>query len=111
MSFHNVKKLSLLTLYLLLMTLLAFGPWGLGLAAPAAQVVGCATPTVITAGGSYTVNAGDTCFKYVNSTFVRGGMFSVMNGADSTVSNVVQWYGGRNETVTACVNDSQTLNG
>jgi rhamnogalacturonan endolyase len=88
---------------------------GLGIAPlfqfPAYAVDGCATPMVITGGGSYTVNAGDTCFKYVNSTFIRGGMFSVMNGADSTVSNVVKWYGGRNETVTACINDSQTLNG
>jgi uncharacterized protein with von Willebrand factor type A (vWA) domain len=38
-------------------------------------------------------------------------MFSVMNGSDATVSNVVKWYGGRNETVTACINDTQTLNG
>jgi hypothetical protein len=71
----------------------------------------CATPTVITGGGSYSVPLAGVCFKYVNATFVRGGMWSVMNGSDSTVSNVVKWYGGRNETVTACLNDSQTLNG
>jgi hypothetical protein len=34
-----------------------------------------------------------------------------MNGSDSTVSNTVKWYGGRNETVTSCINDTQTLNG
>ena len=69
----------------------------------------CATPTVITAGGSYAIPASGVCFKYVNAAFVRGGMFSVMNGADSTVSNVVKWYGGRTETVTACINDSQNV--
>jgi len=71
----------------------------------------CATPTVITGGGSYSVPASGVCFKYVNAAFVRGAMWSVMNGSDSTVSNVVKWYGGRNETVTACINDTQTLNG
>lgn len=71
----------------------------------------CSSPTVITGGGSYSVSITGTCFKYVNAAFVRGGMFSVMNGSDSTVSNVVKWYGGRNETVTNCINDTQTLNG
>jgi hypothetical protein len=71
----------------------------------------CSTPTVITGGGSYSVPAGGVCFKYVNSAFVRGAMWSVMNGSSSTVSNVVKWYGGRNETVTNCINDTQTLNG
>jgi|GEM_PF-2023152 len=71
----------------------------------------CASPTVITGGGSYSVSTAGTCFKYVNSGFVRGGMFSVMNPGDSTVSNTVKWYGGRNETVTNCINDTQTLNG
>jgi endoglucanase len=71
----------------------------------------CASPTVITGGGSYSVSASGTCFKYVNATFIRGGMFSVMNPGDATVINTVKWYGGRNETVTACINDSQTLNG
>jgi hypothetical protein len=71
----------------------------------------CSTPTVITGGGSYSVSASGTCFKYVNAAFVRGGMWSVMNGSSSTVSNVVKWYGGRNETVTNCINDTQTLNG
>jgi hypothetical protein len=66
---------------------------------------------VITGGGSYSVSASGTCFKYVNAAFVRGGMFSVMNPGDSTVSNTVKWYGGRNETVTNCINDTQTLNG
>jgi|GEM_PF-1246856 len=78
---------------------------------PVYAVDGCATPTVITGGGSYTLVLGDNCFKYVNAAFNRGAMWSVMNGSDSTVSNVVKWYGGRNETVTACINDSQTLNG
>jgi len=32
---------------------------------------------VITGGGSYSVSTAGTCFKYVNATFVRGGMFSV----------------------------------
>src|SRR5204862_1054422 len=71
----------------------------------------CASPTVITAGGSYSVSTAGTCFKYVNAAFVRGGMFSVMNGADATVSNTVKWYGGLNETVTNCVNNTQTPNG
>jgi len=71
----------------------------------------CATPTVITGGGSYSVPATGVCFKYVNAAFVRGAMWSVMNGSSSTVSNVVKWYGGRNETVTNCLNDTQTLNG
>jgi endo-1,4-beta-xylanase len=71
----------------------------------------CATPTVITGGGSYAIPASGVCFKYVNAAFVRGAMWSVMNGSDSTVSNVLKWYGGRTETVTACINDSQTLNG
>jgi len=71
----------------------------------------CATPTVITGGGSYSVPLTGVCFKYVNATFTRGAMWSVMNGSDSTVSNVVKWYGGRNETTTNCINDSQTLNG
>jgi len=71
----------------------------------------CATPTVITGGGSYSVPASGVCFKYVNAAFVRGAMWSIMNGSDTTVSNVVKWYGGRNETVTACINDTQTLNG
>jgi endoglucanase len=71
----------------------------------------CASPTVITAGGSYSVSTAGTCFKYVNAAFVRGGMFSVMNGSDSTVSNTVKWYGGLNETVTNCVNNTQTLTG
>jgi hypothetical protein len=71
----------------------------------------CASPTVITDGGSYAVAAGGTCFKYVNTTFTWGGVWSVINGSDTTVSNIVKWYGGRNETVTACVADSQTLNG
>jgi hypothetical protein len=71
----------------------------------------CATPTVITGGGSYSVPASGVCFKYVNAAFVRGAMWSVMNGSDSTVSNVVKWYGGRNETTTNCINDTQTLNG
>jgi len=34
-----------------------------------------------------------------------------MNGSSSTVRNVVKWYGGRNETTTNCINDTQTLNG
>jgi endo-1,4-beta-xylanase len=72
---------------------------------------GGGTCTTITGGGSYSVSASGTCFKYVNAAFVRGGMFSVMNPGDSTVSNTVKWYGGRNETVTNCINDSQTLNG
>jgi len=71
----------------------------------------CSTPTVITGGGSYSVSMTGTCFKYVNATFTRGGMFSVMNPGDSTVSNTVKWYGGRNETVTNCINDTQVLNG
>jgi hypothetical protein len=71
----------------------------------------CASPTVITGGGSYSVSASGTCFKYVNATFVRGGMFSVMNPGDATVINTVKWYGGLNETVTNCVNNTQTLNG
>src|SRR6185436_12112526 len=60
----------------------------------------CSTPTVITGGGSYSVSTSGTCFKYVNAAFIRGGMFSVMNGSSSTVRNVVKWYGGRNETTT-----------
>jgi hypothetical protein len=71
----------------------------------------CATPTVITGGGSYSVSVSGVCFKYVNAAFPRGAMWSVMNGSDSTVSNVVKWYGGRNESVSNCINDSQTLNG
>ena len=71
----------------------------------------CASPTVITGGGSYSVPASGVCFKYVNAAFSRGAMWSVMNGSDSTVSNVVKWYGGRNESVTNCINDTQTLNG
>jgi len=71
----------------------------------------CATPTVITGGGSYAIPASGVCFKYVNATFTRGAMWSVMNGSSSTVSNTVKWYGGRNETVTNCINDTQVLNG
>jgi hypothetical protein len=71
----------------------------------------CSTPTVITGGGSYSVTTTGVCFKYVNATFTRGGMFSVMNPGDSTVINTVKWYGGRNETVTNCINDTQTLTG
>ncbi len=71
----------------------------------------CASPTVITGGGSYAVAASGTCFKYVNTTFRWGGMFSVMNGSDSTVSNVVKWYGGLNENTSSCVNQSATLTG
>lgn len=69
----------------------------------------CASPTVITDGGSYAVAAGGTCFKYVNTNFQWGGLWSVMNGSDAT--NVVKWYGGLNESVTACSANSQTLNG
>jgi len=71
----------------------------------------CASPTVITGGGSYSVSTAGTCFKYVNTAFSRGAMWSVMNGSSSTVSNTVKWYGGRNETVTNCINDTQVLNG
>jgi len=71
----------------------------------------CASPTVITGGGSYSVSTAGTCFKYVNTTFKWGAMWSVMNGSDSTVVNTLKWYGGRTETVTSCINDSQTLNG
>src|SRR6185295_8472677 len=71
----------------------------------------CSSPTVITGGGSYSVSTSGTCFKYVNAAFVRGAMWSVMNGSDSTVSNTIKWYGGRNENTTACINDTQTLNG
>ena len=34
-----------------------------------------------------------------------------MNPGDATVSNTVKWYGGLNENVTACVNNTQILNG
>lgn len=34
-----------------------------------------------------------------------------MNPGDATVSNTVKWYGGTSETVTACTNNSVTLNG
>jgi len=78
---------------------------------PVYAVDGCATPTVVTGGGSFTLVLGDNCFKYVNSSFPRGAMWSVMNPGDSTVVNTVKWYGGRNENTTACIADSQTLNG
>jgi len=71
----------------------------------------CASPTVITDGSSYAVAASGTCFKYVNTNFQWGGLWSVMNGSDATVSNVVKWYGGLNETITTCTANSQTLNG
>jgi hypothetical protein len=71
----------------------------------------CANPTVITGGGSYPVSSAGTCFKLVNPSFKWGAMWSVMNGPDSTVSNTVQWYGGRNEAVTACANTIQVLDG
>ena len=67
--------------------------------------------TTITGGGSFNLVTGDNCFKYVNSAFTRGAMWSVMNPGDSTVINTVKWYGGRNESVTNCINDTQTLNG
>jgi hypothetical protein len=71
----------------------------------------CTTPTVITGAGAYAVSTTGACFKYVNSTFRWGGMLSVMNPGDATVSNTVKWYGGTSETVTACATSSATLNG
>jgi endo-1,4-beta-xylanase len=71
----------------------------------------CASPTVITGSGAYAVTATGTCFKYVNTAFRWGGMFSVMNGQDATVSNTLAWYGGASETVTACTSNSRTLAG
>src|SRR5262249_40927702 len=56
-------------------------------------------------------SASGTCFKYVNTAFRFGGMFSVMNGSASGVSNVLKWYGGTSETVTSCTNTTTTLNG
>jgi hypothetical protein len=70
----------------------------------------CASPTVITGGGSFAITTSSTCFKYVNAANKWGGMFTVMNGS-SSAANTLKWYGGRSETVTACINDSQTLNG
>src|SRR5436190_9062906 len=72
---------------------------GLGIAPtfqfPVYAVDGCATPTVITGGGSFALATGDNCFKYVNAAFSKGAMWSVMNGSDSTVVNLLKWYGGR----------------
>src|SRR5262249_26486531 len=70
----------------------------------------CSSPTVITGGGSYAVSTAGTCFKYVNTTFVRGGMFSVMNGS-GTMTNTLTWYGGLDQNVTACANQTKALSG
>ena len=69
----------------------------------------CASPTVITAGGSYNITTSATCFKFV-TTAPRGADWSVMNGGTSAV-NTLKWYGLRNENGTACINDTQTLSG
>src|SRR6185295_11489039 len=71
---------------------------------------GAGTCTTITGGGSFAISTTATCFKYVNTAFVRGGMFTVMNGSTSA-ANTLNWYGGRSESVTSCINDSQILNG
>src|SRR5690242_18093674 len=68
----------------------------------------CSSPTVITGGGSYGVSTSGTCFKYVNTTFVNGGMFSVMKDATST-SDTLQWYGGLDQNATACATQSSTI--
>ncbi len=70
----------------------------------------CSNATVITGGGSFAISTTGTCFKYVNAANRWGGMFTVMNSS-SSAANTLKWYGGRNETVTACINDTQTLNG
>jgi len=71
---------------------------------------GCSNPTVITGGGSYAVSTSATCFKYVNTANRWGTMWTVMNSS-SSAANTLNWYGGRTETVTSCINDSQILNG
>jgi cellulose 1,4-beta-cellobiosidase len=111
MLVNRFNQLSLKLLVLIVFLGGVTGLWFLQNADSVLAVSGCSSPTVITGGGSYALAAGDNCFKYVNSTFTRGAMWSVMNPGDSTVSNTVQWYGGRNESTTACIADSQTLNG
>ncbi|MGC1377859.1 MAG: S8 family serine peptidase [Anaerolineales bacterium] len=66
--------------------------------------------TVITGSGSYPITTSATCFKYVNTGYVHGGIFTVANGSTSAV-NTVNWYGGFGENATSCANNVQTLNG
>src|SRR5207302_1701698 len=56
----------------------------------------CASPTVITAGGSFAITTSATCFKYVNATNKWGAMWTVMNGS-TTAANTLKWYGGLSE--------------
>src|SRR6185436_17017631 len=70
----------------------------------------CASPTVITGGGTFAVGTTAKCFKYVNTAFVRGGMFSVMKDGTSA-SDTIQWYGGLDQNVTACSNQTSTISG
>ncbi len=66
--------------------------------------------TVITGGGTLNITTTPTCFKYVNTGWTKGGIFSIGNWASSNV-NTVSWYGGSGESSTSCANNSQNLNG
>jgi subtilisin family serine protease len=70
----------------------------------------CASPTVITGSGSYAITTRLTCFKYVNSSFKWGGMFTVINSS-SPAANILNWYGGLSESVNSCVDNTRTLSG
>jgi len=70
----------------------------------------CANPTVLTGGGTFAITTSARCFKYVNTGFLRGGMFSVMKDG-SSASDTLQWYGGLDQNTTACSNQSRTITG
>ena len=66
--------------------------------------------TVITGGGTLNITTTPTCFKYVNTSWTKGGIFNIGNWASSNV-NTVSWYGGSGEASTSCGNNTQNVSG